>query len=231
MAKPGHGRTLKNRLYEQFARIAKAVASPRRLELLEILAQGERTVEALARETALSVANASHHLQTLREARLVDARKEGLYVYYRLAAPDVFEFSRMIRLLAERRLAEVERIVQTYLRARDQLEPIGREELLGRARSGTVLVLDVRPADEYRAGHIPGALSVPVDRLKRRLRELPSDREIVAYCRGPYCVLAFRAVEILRARGFGARRLVDGFPEWRAAGLPVEASHQGKETG
>jgi rhodanese-related sulfurtransferase/predicted transcriptional regulator len=222
MGTSGTGRRLKDRLYEQFARIGKAVASPRRLELLEILAQGERTVEALASETALSVANASHHLQALREARLVEARKEGLYVYYRLADPDVFELSRMIRVLAERRLAEVDRIVRTYLADRDQLEPIGRQELLERAQAGTALVLDVRPFDEYRAGHVPGALSVPVDQLERRLRELPPDKEIVAYCRGPYCVLAFRAVEILRARGRAARRLVEGFPEWRAAGLPVE---------
>jgi rhodanese-related sulfurtransferase len=211
-------------LYEQFARVAKAAASSGRLELLEVLAQGERTVEALARETPLSVANASHHLQILREARLVEARKEGLYVYYRLADPDVFELVRMIRRLAERRLAEVDRIVQTYFRARDQLEPVGREELLERAQAGTVLVLDVRPPDEYRAGHIAGAISVPVDQLERRLKEVPSDRVIVAYCRGPYCVLAFKAVEILRARGFDAKRLVDGFPEWRAAGLPVEVS-------
>lgn len=218
------GRTLKTRLYGQLARIGKAVASPGRLELLEILAQGERTVEALARETRLSVANASHHLQILREARLVEARKDGLYVYCRLADSDVFEFSRMIRRLAERRLEEVDRIVQLYLGARDQLEPVGREELLGRVRSGTVLVLDVRPVDEYRAGHIPGALSIPLDRLARRLRDVPPDKTIVAYCRGPYCVLAFKAVEILRTRGFDARRLVDGFPEWRAAGLPVEVS-------
>ena len=222
MGTAGTARRLKDRLYEQFARIGKAVASPRRLELLEILAQGERTVEALARETALSVANASHHLQALREARLVEARKEGLYVYYRLADPDVFEFTRMIRVLAERRLAEVDRIVRTYLADRDRLEPIGRQELLERAQAGTVLVLDVRPFDEYRAGHVPGAHSVPVEQLERRLRELQPDKEIVAYCRGPYCVLAFRAVEILRARGRAARRLVEGFPEWRAAGLPVE---------
>lgn len=227
MATPRAGRALKTQLYEQFARIGRAVASARRLELLEILAQGERAVEALARETRLSIANASHHLQILREARLVEARRDGLYVYYRLADAGVFELTRMVRLLAERRLEEVDRIVQLYLGARDQLEPVGREELLGRVRSGTVLVLDVRPVDEYRAGHIPGALSVPLDRLARRLRDVPSDKKIVAYCRGPYCVLAFKAVEILRTRGFDARRLVDGFPEWRAAGLPVEVSPEG----
>ncbi|MBI5710450.1 MAG: metalloregulator ArsR/SmtB family transcription factor [Candidatus Eisenbacteria bacterium] len=213
---------LKTRLFQEFSRVGKAVASPRRLELLEILAQGERSVEALARETALSLANASHHLQVLREARLVEARKEGLHVYYRLAGPDVFELARVIRSLAERRLAEVERIVRTYFRARDQLEPVEREELLERARVGTVSVLDVRPAVEYRAGHIPGAVSIPAAELEQRIGELPPDREVVAYCRGPYCVLAYRAVEILRARGLGARRLTEGFPEWRAAGLPVE---------
>jgi rhodanese-related sulfurtransferase len=218
------GRELKDRLYEQFSRIGKAVSSPRRLELLEILAQGERTVDALAKETALSVANTSHHLQALREARLVEARKEGLHVYYRLAEPDVYELARLIRTLAERRLAEVDRIVRTYLTTRDGLEPVGREDLLERARAGTVLVIDVRPPDEYRAGHIPGAVSVPVDELERRLLEFPPGKEIIAYCRGPYCVLAFRAVEILRARGLQARRLVDGLPEWRAAGLPIDVS-------
>lgn len=224
MTRSGSDRRLKDRLYGQFARIGKAVASPRRLELLEILAQGERTVEALASETSQPVANTSHHLQALREARLVEARKDGLHVHYRLADPDVFELGRVVRVLAERRLDEVERIVRAYLGARDQLEPVGREELLDRARSGTVLVLDVRPVDEYRAGHIPGATSVPLAQLERRIQELPQHREVVAYCRGPYCVLAFRAVEMLRARGRGARRLVDGFPEWRAAGLPVEVS-------
>ena len=215
---------LKDRLYRQFARIGKAVASSRRLELLEILAQGERTVEKLARETDLSVANASHHLHVLREARLVEARKSGLYVFYRLADPTVYDLSQLIRQLAERHLAEVSRIVETYLTARDELEPVGREDLLERARTGAVLVLDVRPSEEYRAGHIPGVVSVPVEDLEDRISELPSGKELVAYCRGPYCVLAFRAVEILRARGLQARRLADGFPEWRAAGLPISVS-------
>ena len=171
------GRELKNRLYEQFSKIGKAVSSPRRLELLEILAQGARTVEVLANETALSVANASHHLQALREACLVEARKEGLHVYYRLAEPDVYELSRIIRVLAERRLAEVDRIVRSYLTTRDGLEPVGREDLLERARAGTVLVIDVRPQEEFRAGHIPGAISVPVDELERHIGELPADKE------------------------------------------------------
>lgn len=217
-------RRLKDRLYEQLARIGKAVGSGRRLELLEILAQGERTVEKLARETGLSVANASHHLHVLRQAQLVDSRKAGLYVFYRLTDPNIYDLSRLIRDIAERHLGEVTRIVETFLTARDQLEPVGREDLFERARAGAVLVLDVRPSDEYRAGHIPGAVSVPVEELENRIFELPTGKEVVAYCRGPYCVLAFRAVEILRARGHFARRLTDGFPEWRAAGLPIEVS-------
>ncbi len=217
-------RRLKDRLYEQLARIGKAVGSGRRLELLEILAQGERTVEKLARETGLSVANASHHLHVLRRAQLVGSRKAGLYVFYRLTDPNIYDLSRLIRDTAERHLPEVSRIVETFLTARDQLEPVGREDLLERARAGAVIVLDVRPSDEYRAGHIPGAVSVPVEELENRICELPPGKEVVAYCRGPYCVLAFRAVEILRARGHFARRLTEGFPEWRAAGLPIEVS-------
>jgi rhodanese-related sulfurtransferase/DNA-binding transcriptional ArsR family regulator len=217
-------REIKDRIYEQFSRVGKAIASPRRLEVIELLAQGERTVESLASALSVPVANASHHLQVLRAARLVDARKEGTFVFYRLAHPDVFELARTIRILAERQFAEVDRIVRTYFRARDQLEPIGHEELLQRARAGDVVVLDVRPAQEYRAGHIASALSVPVGELPHRLAELPADKEVIAYCRGPYCVMALEAVQMLRARGRIARRLVDGFPEWRAAGLPIEAS-------
>lgn len=220
-------RRVKERIYEQLSRVSKAVASGRRLELLEILAQGERTVEKLAGETGLSVANASHHLHVLRDAGLVDARKEGLFVHYRLADAGVYELLRLIRELGERRLSELNDLVGTYLTARDGLEPVGREELLARAHSGTVVVLDVRPPEEYMAGHIPGAVSIPLDKLKQRIGEVPAGREIVAYCRGPYCVLAFRAVEILRSRGIAARRLTEGFPEWRAAGLPVEASATG----
>lgn len=215
---------LKDQIYEQFARIGKAISSPRRLEILEILAQGECSVERLAAQTSMPVPNASHHLQILKEARLVESRKDGLYAYYRLTDPDVFELIRNIRVLAERHLAEVDRIVAMYFGARDQLEPVPREELLERAKAGAVVVLDVRPADEYRSGHIPGALSIPVDQLESRLSELPEGKDIVAYCRGPYCVMALQAVETLRARGCNARRLVDGFPEWRAAGLPVEGS-------
>lgn len=211
----------KHRLYSELTRVAKALSSPGRLELIELLAQGERTVEVLARGAGLSIANASHHLQVLREARLVEARKQGLYVHYRLAGPDVFGLFSTLRSVAERRLAEVDRILGTYLRSRDALEPVGRRELLKRADEGTVVVLDVRPAEEYRAGHIPGAISVPMEQLAARLATLPRGKEIVAYCRGPYCILSFDAVKALRALGRKARRLEDGFPEWRAAGHPV----------
>lgn len=219
----------KHQLYSELTRIAKAFSSPSRLELIELMAQGERTVEALARAAGLSAANASHHLQILREARLVEARKEGLYVHYRLAGPDVFELSRMLRGIGERRLAEVNRILVTYFRERDTLEPITRRELLRRAEEGTAIVLDVRPPEEYRAGHIPGAMSVPVEQLAARLAGLPRDKEIVAYCRGPYCVMAFDAVKMLRAHGRSARRLEDGFPEWKAARLPVATGMAGEK--
>src|SRR6266545_1405558 len=194
-----HAREIKDRIYEQFSRIGKAIASPHRLEIIELLAQGEKTVERLAAALSIPVANASHHLQALRSARLVETRKEGTFVFYRLADPDVFELARLIRVLAERHLAEVDRIVHAYFKARDKLEPVGREKLLDRLRAGEVVLLDVRPAEEYRAGHIPGAVSVPVDDLERRLAELPADREVIAYCRGPYCVMAFQAVQKLRA--------------------------------
>ncbi|MBI2963147.1 MAG: metalloregulator ArsR/SmtB family transcription factor [Deltaproteobacteria bacterium] len=214
-------KSIKARLYKELSRIGRALGSPARLELLEILAQGERSVEMLARQTRLSVANTSHHLQALREARLVEARRQGVFVHYRLTSPEVFGVVQMIRRLGEEHIAEVDRIVRSYFGQRDALEPISREELLERAKAGTVVVLDVRPAEEYRAGHIAGAISVPVDRLEDRLADLPADREIIAYCRGPYCVMSYAAVEKLRARGRRARRLVDGFPEWRAQGLPT----------
>ncbi|HLK11019.1 MAG TPA: metalloregulator ArsR/SmtB family transcription factor [Candidatus Binatia bacterium] len=218
-------RKVKNRIYEQFARIGKALSSPQRLEIVEILAQGERTVEALADALSIPVANASHHLRALRAARLVDSRKEGTFVYYRLAAPEVFELTRSLRTLAERQLEEVDRIVRSYFHARDELEPVTREALRERARAGDAIVLDVRPAEEYRAGHIPGAFSVPVAEIERRLDELPAGKEIIAYCRGPFCVMAVEAVQKLRMHGRAARRLVEGFPEWRAAGLPVESEN------
>lgn len=217
-------RKIKDQIYEQFSRIGKAIASPQRIEIVDLLAQGERTVEGVAGELAIPIANASHHLQALRAASLVDVRKEGTFVYYRLAEPDVFELTRIIRTLAERHLAEVDRIAQTYFNARDAFEPVGRDELLKRARRGEVIVLDVRPPDEYRAGHIKGAISVPVEQIEQRLAELPTEKEIVAYCRGPYCIMAVQAVQTLRAHGRAARRLVDGFPEWRAAGLPIETT-------
>jgi rhodanese-related sulfurtransferase/DNA-binding transcriptional ArsR family regulator len=217
------GREFKDRLYEEIGRAARALDSPRRLEILEVLAQGERSVEDLAGQTGLSFANASRHLQVLRGARLVEARKDGLRVHYRLPGPDVYDAVRAIRVLAERRLAEIDALVRTYLKARDQLEPVPREELRRRAREGSVLVIDVRPPEEYRAGHIPGAVSLPLDELEERMRELPARKEIVAYCRGPYCLMAYSAVEKLRARGRRARRLVEGFPEWRAAGFPLES--------
>src|SRR5258707_5836855 len=220
------GRQFKERLYAQFARLGKALSSPRRLELLELLAQGERTVDSLARETALSVANVSQHLKALRAACLVESRKQGLFVWYRLADPIVFELSRILRTVAERRLGELERIVREQFGDRSEAEPVSMKELLRRRRSGDVVVLDTRPAGEDAAGHIAGALSIPVDDLEKRLKELPRKKAFVAYCRGPYCIYADRAVALLRASGRRANRLREGFPEWRAAGLPVETREQ-----
>jgi DNA-binding transcriptional ArsR family regulator len=214
-------REFKDRLYAQFARIGKAVGSPHRIEMLELLAQGERTVDSLATEIGLSLANASQHLQALRQAALVESRKDGLFVYYRLADPAVFEVCRAIRSVAERRLADLERLVHQHFGDRTQPELVGMRDLLERARSSDVLILDARPANEYRAGHIAGAISVPIDDLQNRLRSLPMDKEYVAYCRGPYCVYADRAVELLRKSRRRARRLAEGFPEWRAAGFPI----------
>lgn len=215
-------REFKNRLYGQFARIGKALSNPHRLELLELLAQGERTVDSLASEIGLSLANTSQHLQALRQASLVDSRKQGLYVYYRLADPAVCDLCKVMREVAERRLAELDRLVRDHFGNRARAEMVRMEELLERARSGDVVILDTRPPSEYVAGHIAGAISVPVDELQRRLRELPKNKEYVAYCRGPYCIYADHAVDLLRGKGRRARRLLEGFPEWRAAGLPVE---------
>src|SRR5882672_1512372 len=215
-------RQFKDRLYSQFARIGKALSSPHRLEILELLAQSERTVDSLATEIGLSLANTSQHLQALRQAALVDSRKDGLFVSYRLAGPEVFELSNVLRTVAERRLAELERLVAEHFGDRADAEAVPMAELLKRARSKKVVILDTRPASEYVAGHIAGAISVPVDEVQRRLQQLTKGKEYVAYCRGPYCVYADRAVELLRANGRRARRLLDGFPEWRAAGLPVE---------
>jgi rhodanese-related sulfurtransferase len=215
-------RAAKTALFDEFARVGKALASGRRIELLDVLANGERTVDALAREVGLSVANASQHLQILWQAGLVATRREGTSVWYRLAAPEVFQLWQKLRTLAAGRLAEVERLAAAYVGARDELEPVTREELARRLQDGDdLVVLDVRPAAEHAAGHLPGAVSIPVHELRRRLAELPRDREIVAYCRGPYCAFAHEAVAVLREEGFSARRLEDGLPEWRAAGLAV----------
>ncbi len=214
-------RRFKTAIYEQFARIGKAISNPSRLELLDLLGQGPRTVEALAREAGLGLANTSQHLKALREARLVEAEKNGLYVTYRLADEQVGSFFRSVQRLAEARLAEVGEITRRFLEARQGLQPVDREQLLAKVRDGAVTVLDVRPSEEFRTGHLPGALSVPLKELERRLLELPRDREIVAYCRGPYCVLALEAVELLRAQGFTAFRLEDGVQDWQARGYPV----------
>ena len=217
------GRTgFKQALFSQFARIGKALASANRLELLEFLAQGERSVDALARVSGLSVANTSQHLQQLRQAGLVTARKEGVTVYYSLSDDDVVALVDKLRGVAERHLAEVEQLVSRYLTVKDDLEPIPARELLKRARQGLVTVIDVRPEEEFAAGHLPGAISIPLASLERQLRDLDREKEVVAYCRGPHCILAFEAVARLRAKGFEARRLQDGFPEWQLAGLPVE---------
>ena len=214
-------RAFKDAIYEQFARIGKAVSSPRRLELLDLLCQGPRTVEALAKESGLTAANASQHLQVLRSSRLVETEKEGLYVTYRLADPAVCEFFRAMRVLAESRLAEVEQIKRQFLEGREGMEPVARETLLKLVRQGAVTVLDVRPADEFKAGHLAGALSVPLKELKLRLSELPRGQEIVAYCRGPYCVLSVEAVGLLRAEGFQAIRIEEGIQDFRAMGFPI----------
>ncbi len=215
-------RTFKNLLYEQFARIGKALSNGHRLELLEVLAQGEHSVETLAQETGMPVANASQHLQVLRSAHLVEVRRQGIYLYYRLADEDVFSLWQAMRKVGESRITEIDRIVQTYLHDRSLLQPISAAELLRRLTEGNVILLDVRPAEEYAAGHLPDALSIPVADLEVRLSELPQDREIVAYCRGPYCVFADEAVTVLRRNGYQARRLEQGLPDWRALGLPVE---------
>jgi ArsR family transcriptional regulator len=213
----------KQALFAEFAALAKAIGHPHRLELLEQVAQGERNVETLAARVGLSVANASQHLQNMRRAGILTARRDGKYVLYGLADDAVLDLLSALRRIAERNVAEVERVVASYFRDRDNLEPVTRAELMRRLKAGTVTVLDVRPADEYALGHLPGALNLPLAKLKRHLRNLDRSREIVAYCRGPYCVLSYEAVAALRARGFKVRRLEDGYPEWRAAGLPVAA--------
>jgi rhodanese-related sulfurtransferase len=214
-------RTVKTRLYGHFAGLARALANPHRFEALELLAQGERTVESLARETGASVANISQHLKVLRAAGLVETRRAGVFVHYRLADDSLSSLLADLRRVAERRSAELERLVRTEFHDRASIEPVSFEDLQARARRGDVVILDTRPTHEYAAGHIPGALSVPVEDVRRQLARIPKKKLIVAYCRGPYCVYADRAVEILTSEGRRARRLKDGFPEWRTAGFPV----------
>ncbi len=217
------GREFKNAIFEQFARVGKAVASAKRIELLDLLCQGERHVEALAEAASISVASVSQHLQVLRAARLVETEKSGLFVTYRLADPSVGDFLRQLRILSEKRLAEVEQVTRTFIEGRIGFEEVNRAELLRRVRKGEVTVLDVRPSEEFDAGHLPRAISVPLADLEARLKEFPKNREIVAYCRGPYCVLAIEAVARLRKRGFRAVRLDLGVVDWKALGLPIEA--------
>ena len=212
----------KTRLYQELAKVGNALSSGSRLQLLEFLAQAERSVETLAEMSGLSMANCSKHLQVLRQAGLVTARKEGLRVYYSVAGNDVVSLYSALQSVGESRIAEVERLVRQWLTHRDEMEPVPAGELLERAKNGLVTVLDVRPAEEYAAGHLPGAINIPIDQLESRLGKLCKKREVVAYCRGPYCLMSFEAVEKLRKRGIKARRLENGYPEWSAAGLPVE---------
>ena len=211
----------KRAVFEQLAVVARALANAHRVELIELVAQGERSVEDLARLAGLTVTNASQHLHILRRAGLVLARRSGKQVLYRVAERDVVDLLMAVRHTAERGVAEIDKIVQSYFHARDSLEPVSHEDLADRLRDGVVTLIDVRPGEEFAAGHIPGAVNIPLDELPRRLGELPADRAVIAYCRGPYCVFAFEAVAALRAKGYDARRLVDGYPQWWAARRPV----------
>lgn len=214
--------SLKAELFEQFARVGRAVSAPLRLAILDVLAQSERTVEDIAREIGASVANASQHLQQLRAARLVETRRDGQFIYYRLADDSVLRLCQAIREVAEARLAEIEQVARTYLSERDTMETVDADQLRRLIRTGEVVVLDVRPTAEFAAGHIPNARSIPLGELEKRLRELPKRRRIVAYCRGPYCVLSDDAVSLLQKKGFRVARLSVGLPEWKLLGLPVE---------
>jgi rhodanese-related sulfurtransferase/biotin operon repressor len=218
--------TPKAAVYEQLARIGKALSNPIRLEILELLAQSERSVDVLGTMTGQSIANVSQHLQQLRQTGLVTSRKQGLFVFYRLAGDEVVDLLGALGTVGETYLADLNRVVQTYFSSEDALEAVPARDVLERARKGLITVIDVRPADEYEAGHLPGALSIPLPELQKRLRELPKRKEIVAYCRGPYCLMSFAAVKTLRSQGFKARRLQAGLPEWRSAGLPVESSER-----
>lgn len=217
------GQNPKRAVFEQLAAVARSLGSARRLELLELLAQTERSVEELAALSSLTLANASQHLQQLRRFGLVEARRDGKRVVYRLADPQVVVLLTALSRVTQRNVGAVEKVLNSYFRERDNLEPVSRKELLQRMRDGLVTLIDTRPKEEFAAGHLPGAINLPLSELKRRLRELPRDQEIVAYCRGPYCVLSYEAVAELRKRGFTAFRLEDGYPEWKAAGLPVES--------
>lgn len=212
----------KARLYESIGRVAQALGSSARLQMLELVAQGERGVDALAAMTGLSIANTSKHLQALRQAGLVTARKEGLRVYYSIAGNDVAALVSALRNVAENRVADVERVLRVWLADRDVMEAVPAAEVLARAKKGLVVVLDVRPPEEFAAGHLPGAVNIPVHELEKRLKELPKRQEVIAYCRGPYCLMSYDAVSLLRRKGRKARRLEAGLPEWRAAGLPIE---------
>jgi DNA-binding transcriptional ArsR family regulator/rhodanese-related sulfurtransferase len=216
------GGNFKHALFNQFARVGKALANGNRLELLELLAQGERSVDELAKVSGLSVANTSQHLQILRQSGLVSSRKEGLNVFYRISNDEVIELLKNLRHIAERELADVSLLLNTFLTGKDKLEPIAREELLERVNNNLVTVIDVRPVEEFNAGHVPGAINVPLVDLHKHLDKLGNKKEIVAYCRGPHCVLAFDAVSELRKKGLAARRMEDGFPEWKHSGMPVE---------
>src|SRR6516165_5171822 len=214
----------KRAMFEHLAAVARSIGSARRLELLELLAQTQRSVEELAGLSGLSIANASQHLQQLRRSGLVEARRDGKRVIYNLADPEVVVLLGALSRVTQRNVGAVEKLLNSYFRERDNLEPVTRKELLRRMRDGLVTLIDTRPQQEFAAGHLPGAISLPLSKLKRRLRELPQDQEIVAYCRGKYCVLSYEAVAELRRRGFKAFRLEDGYPEWKAAGLPIERS-------
>ena len=216
MSTPKHG------VLEQLARIGNALSSPVRLEFLELLAQGERSVDDLATLTGVAVANTSQHLQKLRQAGLIVGRKQGQYVFYRVESAKVMALLSALAQVGEAHDAEIQRITRLFFSSKDDFEPVPATELLDRARKGLVTVLDVRPPEEFAAGHVPGALNIPIDQLETRLRELPKRREVIAYCRGPFCLMSFDAVQLLRKKGIKARRLEDGMPEWRVAGLPVE---------
>ena len=218
MSRPG----FKQQLFTQFARVAKALGNANRLELLEFLAQGDRDVESLATVSGLSIANTSQHLQVLRQTGLVASRKSGQHVIYGISGLDVVELLADLQRVSEARLAEIDRLVESFLKVKDELESVPIEDLLERAHAGLVTIVDVRPAEEYQAGHVPGAINVPLAEIEANMDRLEDANEIVAYCRGPYCVLAYDAVAELRRKGCRARRLAVGFPEWRSAGLPVE---------